>query len=55
MKSRRQVGIEALGAAHPLARLEAGAEKFGGPDFHKAAEFGREPDIMQSEKVCYCR
>jgi hypothetical protein len=33
-----------------LAGLEAGAKKVSRPDFHKAADFGGEADIMQAKK-----
>ena len=45
------VAIEALGAADPLARLQAGAEEVGRPEFQKAAEFGCEADIMQTVEI----
>ena len=45
------IGIEALGAADPLARLDAGAEEFGRPEFDKAAKFGGKADIVEAKEV----
>jgi hypothetical protein len=45
------VAVEALGAADPLACLQAGAEEVGRPEFQKAAKFGCEADIMQAEEI----
>ena len=45
------VAVKALGAADPLARLEAGAEEVGRPEFQKAAEFGGEPYIVQAKEI----